>query len=41
VVGEIRLSSSTFTPSTTPETRLVIYSPRDETTRARLERLLG
>ena len=41
VVGEIRLSSSTFTPSTTPETRLVIYSPRDETTRARLNQLLG
>jgi transcriptional regulator with XRE-family HTH domain len=39
-VGEIRLMSSSFTPATTPETRLVIYSPRDETTRARLERLL-
>ena len=41
VVGEVRLTTSTFTPSTTPETRLVIYSPRDETTRARLNQLLG
>jgi transcriptional regulator with XRE-family HTH domain len=41
VVGEIRLTSSNFTPATTPETRLVIYSPRDETTRSRLDRLLG
>ena len=41
VVGEVRLTTSTFTPSTTPETRLVVYSPRDETTRARLAQLLG
>jgi transcriptional regulator with XRE-family HTH domain len=39
VVGEVRLSTSTFTPTTSPETRVVVYSPRDETTRARLERL--
>jgi transcriptional regulator with XRE-family HTH domain len=41
VVGEVRLTSSTFTPATTPETRLVVYSPRDESTRARLNQLLG
>jgi transcriptional regulator with XRE-family HTH domain len=41
VVGEVRLTSSAFTPATTPETRLVVFSPRDETTRARLERLLA
>jgi transcriptional regulator with XRE-family HTH domain len=40
-VGEVRLTTSTFTPSTTPETRLVVYSPRDETTRTRLNQLLG
>ncbi len=41
VVGEVRLSTTTFTPTTSPETRVVVYSPRDETTRARLERLLA
>jgi transcriptional regulator with XRE-family HTH domain len=40
LVGEVRLMSSTFTPAATPETRLVVYSPRDETTRARLAELL-
>jgi transcriptional regulator with XRE-family HTH domain len=39
-VGLVRLVTSTMVPATTPETRLVIYLPRDESTRARLERLL-
>jgi transcriptional regulator with XRE-family HTH domain len=40
LVGEVRLTSTTFAPASTPESRLVVYSPRDEATRARLERLL-
>lgn len=39
VAGEVRFSTSTFTPATSPETRVVVYTPRDETTRARLELL--
>jgi transcriptional regulator with XRE-family HTH domain len=39
-VGDVHLTSSTFTPATTPETRVVIYTPRDESTRTRLERLI-
>jgi transcriptional regulator with XRE-family HTH domain len=39
-VGLVRLITSTLVPATAPETKLVIYSPSDESTRARLERLL-
>lgn len=39
VIGEVSFSTTTFTPSASPETRVVVYTPRDETTRARLERL--
>ena len=41
LVGEVRLRTSTLTPATSPETRMVIYSPNDESTRRRLERLLA
>lgn len=40
VIGEVRFSTSTFTPATSPETRVVVYTPRDESTRTRLDRLL-
>jgi transcriptional regulator with XRE-family HTH domain len=41
VVGEVRLRTSSLTPATSPETRVVVYSPNDESTRARLDRLIA
>jgi hypothetical protein len=41
LVGEVRLRTSTLTPATNPEIRVVVYSPHDESTRACLTRLLA
>lgn len=40
-VGLVRLITSTLVPAMTPEARVVIYSPRDESSRAALDRLLA
>jgi transcriptional regulator with XRE-family HTH domain len=38
-VGELSMATTSFPVSGTPEARLVVYTPMDETTRERMERL--